>query len=186
MSFPGHPFAAPQAAAVAPLYTAEQRRRRDATRWTMVQGVLAPLQFLVCALSIGLVLHWWATGSGWQWAVGSFVLKTALLYTIMVTGCLWEREVFGQYLFAAPFFWEDVVSMGVIALHTACLVALVTGGLAPKAQMALALAAYAAYIVNAVQFLLKLRAARRAQTLVSASDSAAAASHHLREQGVTP
>ena len=35
-----------------PLYTPEQRRRRDATRWTWVQGLLAPLQFVVFAVSV--------------------------------------------------------------------------------------------------------------------------------------
>jgi len=33
----------------APLYTPAERWRRDATVWTLVQGVLAPLQFLVVA-----------------------------------------------------------------------------------------------------------------------------------------
>ena len=69
-----------------PLYTPEQRRRRDASRWTLVQGVLA--------------------------------------------------------------------------LHTAWLVAWAGGWLGSRDRMLLALAAYAAYVVNATQFLLKLRAAR--------------------------
>ena len=86
--------------------------------------------------------------------------ETLVLYTIMITGSLWEHDVFGEYLFAGPFFWEDVVSMVVIALHTAYLVALVTDALDTRSQMLLALAAYATYVVNAAQFLLKLRAAR--------------------------
>jgi 3-vinyl bacteriochlorophyllide hydratase len=48
----------------------------------------------------------------------------------------------------------------VLALHTAYLVALFTGWLTPTEQMLLALAAYATYVINAVQFLLKLRRAR--------------------------
>jgi 3-vinyl bacteriochlorophyllide hydratase len=127
-----------------------------------VQGVLAPLQFVVCAASALLVLRWFATGEGLALATASFALKCALLYLIMVTGSVWEKAVFGRWLFAPAFFWEDVVSMGVIALHTACLVAMVTGWLGARAQMLLVLAAYAAYIVNAAQFLLKLRAARLA------------------------
>ena len=80
----------------------------------------------------------------------------------MVTGSIWEREVFGRYLFAPAFFWEDVVSMLVLALHTAYLVALLTGTLLDThGLMLLALAAYATYVVNAAQFVLKLRAARR-------------------------
>lgn len=142
-----------------PLYTREERERRDATRWTLVQGVLAPLQFLVFAVSLALVLRFLATGEGYAAATASIVLKTALLYAIMVTGSIWEKVVFGRYLFAPAFYWEDVVSMGVIALHTAYLAALLLGA-EPHLQMAIALAAYASYAINAAQFLLKLRAAR--------------------------
>jgi 3-vinyl bacteriochlorophyllide hydratase len=144
-----------------PLYSPEERRRRDASPWTWVQGLLAPVQFIACAVSVVLVLRYLATGDGLFAASVSFVVKTALLYLIMVTGSVWEKVVFGKWLFAPAFFWEDVVSMLVLALHTACLVAMATGWLDARAQMLLALAAYAAYAVNATQFLLKLRAARR-------------------------
>ena len=40
-----------------PLYTPEERVRRDATVWTLVQGILAPVQFLVFLVSLGLVLR---------------------------------------------------------------------------------------------------------------------------------
>jgi 3-vinyl bacteriochlorophyllide hydratase len=143
------------------LYTAEERRRRDASRWTLVQGVLAPVQFVVFLVSLVLVLRYLATGAGLGAATVSIVVKTLTLYTIMVTGAIWEKDVFGRYLFARPFFWEDVFSMLVLALHTAYLVALATGFLDPRGQMLLALAAYATYVINATQFLLKLRAARR-------------------------
>jgi 3-vinyl bacteriochlorophyllide hydratase len=142
------------------LYTPEERARRDASGWTLVQGVLAPVQFLVFLASLGLVLRYLATGEGLAWAHASIVLKTVVLYTIMVTGCIWEKVVFGRYLFAPAFFWEDMVSMGVIALHTVYLAALTTGTLGDEALMGLALAAYATYVINAAQFLLKLRAAR--------------------------
>jgi 3-vinyl bacteriochlorophyllide hydratase len=144
----------------APLYTAEQRRRRDATRWTLVQGLLAPFQFLVFLVSLALVLRYLATGAGEAAAVGSIVAKTLILYAIMVTGSIWEKVVFGRWLFAPAFFWEDVFSFLVLALHTAYLVALFAGIGTPREQMAIALAGYAAYAINAGQFLLKLRAAR--------------------------
>ncbi len=143
------------------LYTADQRRRRDASRWTLVQGVLAPLQFLVFIVSAALVWRYLATDQGALVATVSVVIKTLVLYAIMVTGALWERDVFGQYLFARPFFWEDVVSMLVIALHTAYLVAVAFALLPLRGQMYLALIAYGAYVVNAAQFLLKFRQARR-------------------------
>jgi 3-vinyl bacteriochlorophyllide hydratase len=112
-------------------------------------------------VSAGLVLRFLATGEGYGAATLSVIAKTAVLYLIMITGAIWEREVFGVYLFAPVFFWEDVVSMLVIGLHTAYLIALATDWIDPRDQMILALAAYATYVINAAQFLLKLRAARR-------------------------
>jgi 3-vinyl bacteriochlorophyllide hydratase len=150
----------PGASVHRPLYTPEQRRRRDESGWTLVQGILAPVQFLVFLVSLGLVLRYLMTGVGHDAATWSVVIKTLTLYTIMVTGCLWEKAVYDVYLFAPAFYWEDVFSMLVLALHTAYLVALVTGALDARQQMLLALVAYATYIVNATQFVLKLRAAR--------------------------
>ena len=142
------------------LYTPEERARRDATVWTTVQAILAPLQFAVFLVSLVLVLRYLSTGEGYAIATWSIVLKTGVLYLIMVTGAIWEKVVFGQYLLAPAFFWEDMFSFAVIALHTAYLLALALQALPPNGLLWLALAAYAAYVVNATQFLLKLRTAR--------------------------
>jgi 3-vinyl bacteriochlorophyllide hydratase len=143
-----------------PLYTREQRQRRDASVWTKVQGVLAIVQFGVFLVSLMLVLRYLLTGNGWEAATISIICKTVALFTIMVTGSLWEHDVFGKYLLAPAFYWEDMVSFVVIALHTAYLVALLTGALGAREQMLLALAAYCTYAINAAQFIRKLRLAR--------------------------
>lgn len=142
------------------LYTPEQRARRDTTIWTFVQGVLAPVQFIIFLVSVALVIRYLMTGEGYAAATASILLKTFALYTIMVTGAIWEKVVFGRYLFAQSFFWEDAVSFVVIAIHTFYLWALWSGALSPKAQMLVALAAYAIYVINAAQFVWKLRMAR--------------------------
>ncbi len=143
-----------------PLYTPEQRIRRDATPWTLVQGLLAPFQFVVFLVSLGLILRYLATGEGLLAANLSIIAKTITLYVIMITGSIWEKVVFGRYLFADAFFWEDVFSMLVLALHTAYLAAYFSGILGPGALMVLALAAYVSYVINAGQFIWKLRQAR--------------------------
>ena len=154
---PGHQS---QTSGSGPLYTPEERVRRDQSIWTLVQGVLAPLQFLVFLVSLALVVRYLLTGLGYTEATFSILAKTALLYTIMITGAIWEKVVFGQYIFAPAFYWEDVFSMAVIALHTAYVAALYAGWLNPTELLCLALAAYATYVINAAQFILKLRAAR--------------------------
>lgn len=125
-----------------------------------MQGVLAPIQFLVFAISLVLVIRFLITGKGLLAANVSVVIKTLILYTIMITGSFWEKAVFDRWLFAPAFYWEDVFSMLVLALHTAYLTALFTGAYTPRSRLLIALAAYAAYVINAGQFLYKLRRAR--------------------------
>lgn len=146
------------------LYSPEERARRDASVWTLVQGVLAPVQFLAFLVSLALLLRFLATGAAEQAAMWSVVVKTGLLYLIMVTGSIWEKVVFGRWLFAPAFYWEDVFSMLVLALHTAYLGCWATHALDARGLAWLALAAYASYVINAGQFLLKLRAARLQQS----------------------
>ena len=143
-----------------PLYSEAERQRRDASVWTLVQGSLAPIQFAIFLVSLALVVRVLLTGQGADAANISIIVKTLALYAIMITGSIWEKEVFGHYLFAPAFFWEDVVSMLVLALHTAYLVAIAGGLMDTRGLMWLALAAYASYVVNAAQFVWKLRCAR--------------------------
>ncbi len=157
------------------LYTAEERARRDATIWTPVQGFLAAFQFMVFAVSVCLITRYMVTGNGEQLAVWSVVFKTLVLYTIMVTGSIWEKVVFDKWLFAKSFFWEDVFSFLVLGLHTAYLWAVYTGSMGTRDQLWLALAAYAAYAINAGQFLLKLKAARRQERATLAMHQGVAA-----------
>jgi 3-vinyl bacteriochlorophyllide hydratase len=143
-----------------PLYTNEERARRDATPWTMVQAILAPLQFLVFAISLALVARYLLTGRGYEVATASILIKTVLLYTIMITGSIWEKVVFGKWLFARAFFWEDVFSMLVLSLQTVYLASLLLSWGSARQQMLIAMAAYAVYVINAAQFVMKLREAR--------------------------
>ena len=77
-----------------PLYTPEERVKRDATKWTLVQGILAPVQFLVFLVSLYLVLRFLWTGSVEYAANVSVQLKTSPLYTIMILGCIWDKAAF--------------------------------------------------------------------------------------------
>jgi 3-vinyl bacteriochlorophyllide hydratase len=143
------------------LYTPSQRIIRDRTVWTKVQAILAPLQFIVCVISLALVLRYLFTDEGYYIATVSIVVKSFLLFLIMVTGAIWEKVVFGQFLFAEAFFWEDVVSFFVIFFHGLYLYVLLSGDFLPTSQMLVALFAYFLYFINAFQFLRKLRLARK-------------------------
>jgi len=149
------------------LYTPAERRASGAMR---AAGLWCRACWHRCSSSCSWSAWGWCcaswsarflvSGEGYALANASVVLKTLVLYTIMVTGSIWEKVVFDRWLFAPAFFWEDVFSMLVLALHTAYLAALATGALDARGLMWLALAAYGSYLINAAQFLIKLRAAR--------------------------
>ena len=168
------PALAPATQAARACTRQNRKLRRDQSVWTLVQGILAPVQFLIFLVSLGLVLRYLATGAGHEAATVSVVVKTIALYTIMITGCIWEKVVFDKYLFADAFYWEDVFSMLVLALHTTYLYALLTGWLDARQQMLLALVAYATYVINATQFILKLRAARLQAEAIALQNKVAA------------
>ena len=141
------------------LYTEEEKLKRDSTKWTLVQGILAPIQFIFFLVSLALVINYFMTGEYATLALLSVVIKTFLLFLIMITGCLWEKAVFDCYLFAKPFYWEDVVSIFVMILHSIYLLSLFTTAFTISEKLLIALVAYFAYVINATQFLLKFRAA---------------------------
>lgn len=103
------------------------------------------------------------------------LVKTMALYAIMITGSIWEKVVFDEWLFAKPFFWEDVFSMAVLGLHTTYLLMLFNDWGTSHERMYVALAAYATYVINAGQFLWKLRMARRQSDAQGGSNMAVAA-----------
>ena len=139
----------------------QERIRRDETIWTLVQGILAPIQFLVFLVSLFFVIRFLITGLGYEIATVSIVIKTIILYIIMVTGAIWEKTVFGQYLLAKSFFWEDIVSFFVIAFHSLYIFVLFTDYLNHYYLITIALIAYFIYLINAIQFLLKFKLAKK-------------------------
>ena len=60
------------------------------------------------AVSVFLVLRYLRTGDGLQLANVSVVVKTVVLYTIMVTGAIWEKEVqvFARQSAASSLFFD--------------------------------------------------------------------------------
>ncbi|NTV25186.1 MAG: 2-vinyl bacteriochlorophyllide hydratase [Chlorobiaceae bacterium] len=140
-----------------PRYTPEQLEKRNASKWTTVQAILAPIQFLI--FLAGLTVTWlysqgmWVTDFGW---ITFFVtLKTFMLVLIFVTGGFFELEVFGHFAFAPEFFWEDFGSAIAMIVHISYFI-LFWMGLNQQILIWTALLAYLSYLVNAAQFVIRL------------------------------
>ena len=151
------------------IYTQEQMLRRDASGWTKVQAVLAPIQFLAFLISFGLVVRYLISGEGYMIATISVLIKIALLWAITITGMIWEKEIFGHYFLAKEFFWEDVGNAVAILTHNLYFVAV---GLhwSQEAVMTVMVIAYCTYLINCTQFIVKgVRAGRERRMLQSAA-----------------
>lgn len=150
-------------------YTPEQLEKRNNSKWTMVQAVLAPLQFLMFIISFSLVVHYLVTGNGFAIANVSVLIKIGLLWLITITGMIWEKEIFGHWFLAPQFFWEDVGNAVAMLMHNLYFLARWQGW-SEQAIMMLMLLAYVSYMFNCAQFILKglqTRKQRRLEALPS-------------------
>jgi 3-vinyl bacteriochlorophyllide hydratase len=141
-------------------YTPEQLQKRDASKWTLVQAILAPIQFLAFVISFILVVRYLLSGQGYLAATISVLIKIALLWLITITGMIWEKEVFGRWFLAPEFFWEDVGNAVAMIMHNLYFVARWQGWTS-EATMTLMLVAYIAYLFNMAQFIIKGVRARK-------------------------
>ncbi|NDJ51900.1 MAG: 2-vinyl bacteriochlorophyllide hydratase [Chloroflexi bacterium] len=141
-------------------YTPEQLERRNNSKWTIVQAVLAPLQFLAFIVSFVLIVRYLVTGEGYMAANISALIKIGLLWLITITGMIWEKEVFGQWFLAPQFFWEDTLNAVAMIMHNLYFVARALGW-SDRAVMIVMLVAYISYLVNFAQFFIRGLQARK-------------------------
>ncbi len=141
-------------------YTPEQLQKRDESKWTLVQAILAPVQFLAFVISFVLVVRYLLSGQGYAAATVSVLIKIALLWLITITGMIWEKEVFGRWFLAPEFFWEDVGNAVAMIMHNLYFFARWQGWTS-EATMTLMLVAYIAYLFNMAQFIVKGVRARK-------------------------
>lgn len=153
-------------------YTPEQMRRRQQSKWTIVQAILAPLQFLTFIISVILIIRYLSTGLDYQITTISILIKIALMWLITITGMLWEKEVFGQWFLAPQFFWEDVMNAVSLILHNGYFIGLLLGA-SERDLVLVMLVAYASYMINFAQFLVRgLRSRKQRQSAAGTAQSA--------------
>jgi 3-vinyl bacteriochlorophyllide hydratase len=147
------------------MYTPEQLRRREASRWTRVQIILAPIQFVVFVISFALVIRYLVTGNGYWVATISVWIKILLIWVLTITGMLWEYDMYDHYFMAKEFFWEDVGNLIAIITHNLYFVAQWLGA-DSRTVMWVMVFAYITYLFNAAQFVARgVRSARQRRAL---------------------
>jgi 3-vinyl bacteriochlorophyllide hydratase len=158
------------------MYTADQLARRERSKWTRVQIILAPIQFIAFLISFGLVIHYLLTGQGYLVTTISIWVKISLIWALTITGMLWEYDMYDHYFMAKEFFWEDLGNLIAILTHNAYFVAKWVGA-DERTVMWVMVFAYVTYLFNAAQFVVRgIRSGRQRRALQQAASAQSARS----------
>ena len=140
-----------------PRYTPEQLIKRNASVWTDVQIILAPIQFII--FLIGVTLNTIVAKNlmviDLYWISVALLFKTIFLALLFITGMFFEKELFDEWIYSKEFFWEDIGSTIAVFFH---LLYFVLAWLAVSQQTLLMAAyiAYLTYLLNALQYLTRI------------------------------
>ncbi|NTV07643.1 MAG: 2-vinyl bacteriochlorophyllide hydratase [Chlorobium limicola] len=140
-----------------PRYTPEQLAKRNASVWTEIQILLAPVQFMIFLTGIGLNALYASNPASidFFWISVAILFKTLFFVILFITGMFFEKDLFGKWVFSKEFFWEDVGSSVATFFHFLYFV-LAWKGYPDGTLVIWATVAYSSYIINAVQYLVRI------------------------------
>jgi len=140
-----------------PRYTPEQLAKRNASVWTEIQILLAPVQFVIFLTGIGLNALYASNPASidFFWISVAILFKTLFFVILFITGMFFEKDLFGKWVFSKEFFWEDVGSSVATFFHFLYFV-LAWKGYPDGTLVIWATVAYSSYIINAVQYLVRI------------------------------
>ncbi len=143
-------------------YTPEQLAMRNASVWTYLQILLAPVQFLIFLTGVILnTLYVNHIGNiDFIWISLAILFKTLFFAILFITGMFFEKEIFGHWVFSKAFFWEDVGSTVAGFFHILYFV-LSWKGTAENVLVIAGYVAYLSYIINALQYLARIYLEKR-------------------------
>jgi len=139
------------------------QERRAASTWTRIHPIFAIGQlgvFLVSAVLLGL---YFVHVTSFNSVFLSVLIKIVFMIGAVVTGSLWEHDVFGKWWFALDFFIEDVVTLYVFLLHIAFLVTAFVWPDHMNAVLTMLVIAYSVYALNVAQYIVQHAGMRKLQ-----------------------
>ncbi len=131
------------------------QERRDASIWTRIHPIFAIGQLGIFLVSVVLLVLFAFHVVPFTAVYLSVLMKIACMVGAIVTGSLWERDVFGPWWFADDFFIEDVMTVNVFLLHVGVVVTYFVQSPDLRAVLALLVFSYAVYALNVGQYIFR-------------------------------
>ena len=148
--------------------------RRAASVWTRVHPVFALAQLFVFLVSVSLLAAYLLHAVPYAAVHVSVLVKIGLMIGAVVTGALWEHDVYGRWWFAQEFIIEDTMTANVFALHVAYLVVAYAWPANGTATLSILGVAYGVYALNVAQYVVQHAGVRKRQAEIEADDEMAA------------
>ena len=138
-------------------YTPEQLLKRNASVWTDIQIILAPVQFLlfVAGVTITALYQNALFVPGIYWVSLAILFKTLFFALLFITGMFFEKEIFNKWVYSKEFLWEDIGSTIAAAFHLLYFI-LAFLGYPEHVLIWEAFLAYLTYVLNALQYLTRI------------------------------
>ncbi len=138
-------------------YTPEQLVKRNASVWTDIQIILAPIQFLffVVGLTTTALYKYSLFVTSFYWVSVAILFKTLFFALLFITGMFFEKEIFNKWVYSKEFFWEDVGSTIAAFFHLLYFF-LAWRHYSEKVLLFDAFLAYFTYVLNALQYLVRI------------------------------
>ena len=130
------------------------QERSAASIWTRIHPVFAIGQLGVFLVSVVLLALYFLHMVPFTAVHDSVLMKIALMIGAMITGSLWEHDVFGPWWFAHEFFIEDVMTLNVFLLHIGYLITVYVWPQTMNAVLSMLGVAYAVYAFNVAQYII--------------------------------
>ncbi|MCF8215241.1 MAG: 2-vinyl bacteriochlorophyllide hydratase [Chlorobium sp.] len=140
-----------------PRYTPEQLAKRNASIWTDIQIILAPIQFLVFIVGVSITALYANSLfiSSFYWVSVAILFKTLFFALLFITGMFFEKEIFNKWVYSKEFLWEDIGSTIAAGFHLLYFV-LAYLGYPEDVLIWEAFLAYLTYVLNALQYLVRI------------------------------
>jgi len=129
--------------------------RRAASVWTKIHPIFALGQLLAFFVSVGFLIGYFRGAVSMEAVHQSVLVKVALMLGAIITGALWEKDVFGQYWFAPEFLAEDTMTLNVFILHISYLGLAAANPENITVQIGMLIVAYGVYIANVAQYVVR-------------------------------
>jgi 3-vinyl bacteriochlorophyllide hydratase len=146
-----------QAREIMPRYTPEQLIKRNASVWTEIQIILAPVQFLIflAGVTLNTLYATNAVSIDFFWISITILFKTLFFAILFITGMFFEKEIFDRWVYSPEFLWEDIGSTVASFFHLLYFV-MAWMGFPEKLLVMEAYIAYLTYVINALQYLVRI------------------------------